>query len=159
MMRDPFDNLNLDHTDTPSFPDEPEELGNVSNSTSIPAFNFNSSFRSEPEQPKVVDDEEKSTSIPAFNFNKPVDEETPKKSNSAFDLEAFMNEDKDQKSSAPLFPDVPVKIEQPDSPLEATEQTVQLPTMTDDSNGGGNNIPPQTPKNKKSKKPKKGEFK
>lgn len=158
-MRDPFDNLNLDHTDTPSFPDEPEELGNVSNSTSIPAFNFNSSFRSEPEQPKVVDDEEKSTSIPAFNFNKPVDEETPKKSNSAFDLEAFMNEDKDQKSSAPLFPDVPVKIEQPDSPLEATEQTVQLPTMTDDSNGGGNNIPPQTPKNKKSKKPKKGEFK
>ena len=31
--------------------------------------------------------------------------------------------------------------------------------MTDDSNGGGNNIPPQTPKNKKSKKPKKGEFK
>ena len=158
-MRDPFDNLNLDHADTPSFPDEPEELGNVSNSTSIPAFNFNSSFRSEPEQPKVVDDEEKSTSIPAFNFNKPVDEETPKKSNSAFDLEAFMNEDKDQKSSAPLFPDVPVKIEQPDSPLEATEQTVQLPTMTDDSNGGGNNIPPQTPKNKKSKKPKKGEFK
>ena len=154
-MRDPFDNLNLDHTDTPSFPDEPEELGNVSNSTSIPAFNFNSSFRSEPEQPKVVDDEEKSTSIPAFNFNKPVDEETPKKSNSAFDLKAFMNEDEDQKSSAPLFPDVPVKIEQPDSPLEATEQTVQLPTMTDDSNGGGNNIPPQTPKNKKSKKPKK----
>ena len=157
-MRDPFDNLNLDHTDTPSFPDEPEELGNVSNSTSIPAFNFKSSFRSEPEQPKVVNDEEKSTSIPAFNFNKPV-EETPKKSNSAFDLEAFMNEDEDQKSSAPLFPDVPVEIEQPDSPLEATEQTVQLPTMTDDSNGGGNNIPPQTPKNKKSKKPKKGEFK
>ena len=158
-MRDPFDNLNLDHTDTPSFPDEPEELGNVSNSTSIPAFNFNSSFRSEPEQPKVVDDEEKSTSIPAFNFNKPAEEETPKKSHSAFDLEAFMNEDEDQKSSAPLFPDVPVKIEQPDSPVEATEQTVQLPTMTDDSNGGGNNIPPQTPKNKKSKKPKKGEFK
>ena len=158
MMRDPFDNLNLDHTDTPSFPDEPEELGNVSNSTSIPAFNFNSSFRSEPEQPKVVDDEEKSTSIPAFNFNKPV-EETPKKSNSAFDLEAFMNEDEAQKSSAPLFPDVPVEIEQPDSPLEATEQTVQLPTMIDDSNGGGNNIPPQIPKNKKSKKPKKGEFK
>lgn len=158
-MRDPFDNLNLDHTDTPSFPDEPEELGNVSNSTSIPAFNFNSSFRSEPEQPKVVDDEEKSTSIPAFNFNKPAEEETQKKSNSAFDLEAFMNADEDQKSSAPLFPDVPVKIEQPDSPLEATEQTVQLPTMTDDSNGGGNNIPPQTPKNKKSKKPKKGEFK
>lgn len=157
-MRDPFDNLNLDHTDTPSFPDEPEELGNVSNSTSIPAFNFNSSFRSEPEQPKVVDDEEKSTSIPAFNFNKPV-EETPKKSNSAFDLEAFMNEDEAQKSSAPLFPDVPVEIEQPDSPLEATEQTVQLPTMIDDSNGGGNNIPPQIPKNKKSKKPKKGEFK
>ena len=142
-MRDPFDNLNLDHTDTPSFPDEPEELGNVSNSTSIPAFNFNSSFRSEPEQPKVVDEEEKSTSIPAFNFNKPV-EETPKKRNSAFDLEAFMNEDEAQKSSAPLFPDVPVEIEQPDSPLEATEQTVQLPTMTDDSNGGGNNIPPQT---------------
>lgn len=158
-MRDPFDNLNLDHTDTPSFPDEPEELGNVSNSTSIPAFNFNSSFRSEPEQPKVVDDEEKSTSIPAFNFNKPVEEETPQKSNSAFDLEAFMNENEDQKSSAPLFPDVPVEIEQSDSPLEATEQTVQLPTMTDDSNGGGNNIPPQTPKNKKSKKPKKGEFK
>ena len=158
-MRDPFDNLNLDHTDTPSFPDEPEELGNVSNSTSIPAFNFNSSVRSEPEQPKVVDDEEKSTSIPAFNFNKPAEEETPKKSHSAFDLEAFMNEDEDQKSSAPLFPDVPVKIEQPDSPVEATEQTVQLPTMTDDSNGGGNNIPPQTPKNKKSKKPKKGEFK
>jgi LCP family protein required for cell wall assembly len=158
-MRDPFDNLNLDHTDTPSFPNEPEELGNVSNSTSIPAFNFNSSFRSEPEQPKVVNDEEKSTSIPAFNFNKPVDEETPKKSNSAFDLKAFMNEDEDQKSSAPLFPDVPVEIEQPDSPLEATEQTAQLPTMTDDSNGGGNNIPPQTPKNKKSKKPKKGEFK
>lgn len=158
-MRDPFDNLNLDHTDTPSFPDEPEELGNVSNSTSIPAFNFNSSFRSEPEQPKVVDDEEKSTSIPAFNFNKPAEEETQKKSNSAFDLEAFMNADEDQKSSAPLFPDVPVEIEQPDSPLEATEQTVQLPTMTDDSNGGGNNIPPQTPKNKKSKKPKKGEFK
>ena len=157
-MRDPFDNLNLDHADTPSFPDEPEELGNVSNSTSIPAFNFNSSFRSEPEQPKVVDDEEKSTSIPAFNFNKPV-EETPKKSNSAFDLEAFMNEDEAQKSSAPLFPDVPVEIEQPDSPLEATEQTVQLPTMIDDSNGGGNNIPPQIPKNKKSKKPKKGEFK
>lgn len=158
-MRDPFDNLNLDHTDTPSFPDEPEELGNVSNSTSIPAFNFNSSFRSEPEQPKVVDDDEKSTSIPAFNFNKPAEEETPKKSHSAFDLEAFMNEDEDQKSSAPLFPDVPVEIEQPDFPLEATEQTVQLPTMTDDSNGGGNNIPPQTPKNKKSKKPKKGEFK
>lgn len=158
-MRDPFDNLNLDHTDTPSFPNEPEELGNVSNSTSIPAFNFNSSFRSEPEQPKVVNDEEKSTSIPAFNFNKPVDEETQKKSNSAFDLKAFMNEDEDQKSSAPLFPDVPVEIEQPDSPLESTEQTVQLPTMTDDSNGGGNNIPPQTPKNKKSKKPKKGEFK
>lgn len=158
-MRDPFDNLNLDHTDTPSFPDEPEELGNVSNSTSIPAFNFNSSFRSEPEQPKVVDDEEKSTSIPAFNFNKPVEEETPKKSHSAFDLEAFMNEDEDQKSSAPSFPDEPVEIEQPDSPLEATEQTVQLPTMTDDSNGGGNNIPPQTPENKKSKKPKKGEFK
>lgn len=158
-MRDPFDNLNLDHTDTPSFPNEPEELGNVSNSTSIPAFNFNSSFRSEPEQPKVVDDEEKSTSIPAFNFNKPAEEETPKKSHSAFDLEAFMNEDEDQKSSAPLFPDVPVEIEQPDSPLEATEQTVQLPTMTDDSNGGGNNIPPQTSKNKKSKKPKKGEFK
>lgn len=158
-MRDPFDNLNLDHTDAPSFPDEPEEFGNVSNSTSIPAFNFNSSFRSEPEQPKVVDDEEKSTSIPAFNFNKPVEEETPKKSHSAFDLEAFMNEDEDQKSSAPSFPDEPVKIEQPDSPLEATEQTVQLPTMTDDSNGGGNNIPPQTPKNKKSKKPKKGEFK
>lgn len=159
-MRDPFDNLNLDHTDTPSFPDEPEELGNVSNSASIPAFNFGSSFRSEPEQPKVVDDEEKSTSIPAFNFNKPAaEEETPKKSHSAFDLEAFMNADEDQKSSAPLFPDVPVKIEQPDSPLEATEQTVQLPTMTDDSNGGGNNIPPQTPKNKKSKKPKKGEFK
>lgn len=158
-MRDPFDNLNLDHTDTPSFPDEPEELGNVSNSTSIPAFNFNSSFRSEPEQPKVVDDEEKSTSIPAFNFNKPAEEETPKKSHSAFDLEAFMNEDEDQKSSAPLFPDVPVEIEQPDSPLEATEQTVQLSAMTDDSNGGGNNIPPQTPKNKKSKKPKKGEFK
>lgn len=158
-MRDPFDNLNLDHTDTPSFPNEPEELGNVSNSTSIPAFNFNSSFRSEPEQPKVVNDEEKSTSIPAFNFNKPVDEETPKKSNSAFDLKAFMNEDEDQKSSAPLFPDVPVEIEQPDSPLEVTEQTAQLPTMTDDSNGGGNNIPPQTPKNKKSKKPKKGEFK
>ena len=158
-MRDPFDNLNLDHTDAPSFPDEPEELRNVSNSASIPAFNFGSSFRSEPEQPKVVDDEEKSTSIPAFNFNKPVEEETPKKSNSAFDLEAFMNEDEDQKSSAPLFPDVPVEIEQPDSPLEATEQTVQLPTMTDDSNGGGNNIPPQTPKNKKSKKPKKGEFK
>lgn len=157
-MRDPFDNLNLDHTDTPSFPDEPEELGNVSNSTSIPAFNFNSSFRNEPEQPKVVDDEEKSTSIPAFNFNKPA-EETPKKSHSAFDLEAFMNADEDQKSSAPLFPDLPVEIEQPDSPLEATEQTVQLPTMTDDSNGGGNNIPPQTPKNKKSKKPKKGEFK
>ena len=157
-MRDPFDNLNLDHTDTPSFPDEPEELGNVSNSTSIPAFNFNSSFRNEPEQPKVVDDEEKSTSIPAFNFNKPA-EETPKKSHSAFDLEAFMNEDEDQKSSAPLFPDVPVEIEQPDSPLEATEQTAQLPTMTNDSNGGGNNIPPQTPKNKKSKKPKKGEFK
>lgn len=157
-MRDPFDNLNLDHTDTPSFPDEPEELGNVSNSTSIPAFNFGSSFRSEPEQPKVVDDEEKSTSIPAFNFNKPA-EETPKKSHSAFDLEAFMNEDEDQKSSAPLFPDVPVEIEQPDSPLEATEQTVQLPAMADDSNGGGNNIPPQTPKNKKSKKPKKGEFK
>ena len=154
-MRDPFDNLNLDHTDTPSFPDEPEELGNVSNSASIPAFNFGSSFRSEPEQPKVVDDEEKSTSIPAFNFNKPAaEEETPKKSHSAFDLEAFMNADEDQKSSAPLFPDVPVKIEQPDSPLEATEQTVQLPTMTD-----GNNIPPQTPKNKKSKKPKKGEFK
>lgn len=158
-MRDPFDNLNLDHTDTPSFPDEPEELGNVSNSASIPAFNFGSSFRSEPEQPKVVDDEEKSTSIPAFSFNKSVDEETPKKSHSAFDLEAFMNEDEDQKSSAPLFPDVPVEIEQPDSPLEATEQTVQLPTMTDDSNGGGNNIPPETPKNKKSKKPKKGEFK
>lgn len=158
-MRDPFDNLNLDHTDAPSFPDEPEELGNVSNSTSIPAFNFNSSFRSEPEQPKVVDEEEKSTSIPAFNFNKPVEEETPQKSNSAFDLEAFMNENEDQKSSAPLFPDVPVEIEQSDSPLEATEQTVQLPTMTDDSNGGGNNIPPQTPKNKKSKKPKKGEFK
>lgn len=158
-MRDPFDNLNLDHTDTPSFPDEPEELGNVSNSTSIPAFNFNSSFRSEPEQPKVVDDEEKSTSIPSFSFNKPAEEETPKKSHSAFDLEAFMNEDEDQKSSAPLFPDLPVEIEQPDSPLEATEQTVQLPTMTDDSNGGGNNIPPQTPKNKKSKKPKKGEFK
>lgn len=158
-MRDPFDNLNLDHTDAPSFPDEPEEFGNVSNSTSIPAFNFNSSFRSEPEQPKVVDDEEKSTSIPAFNFNKPVEEETPKKSHSAFDLEAFMNEDEDQKSSAPSFPDEPVEIEQPDSPLEATEQTVQLPTMTDDSNGGGNNIPPQTPKNKKSKKPKKGEFK
>ena len=158
-MRDPFDNLNLDHTDTPSFPNEPEELGNVSNSTSIPAFNFNSSFRSEPEQPKVVDEEEKSTSIPAFNFNKPVDEETPKKSNSAFDLEAFMNEDEDQKASAPLFPDAPVEIEQPDSPLEATEQTAQLPTMTDDSNGGGNNILPQTPKNKKSKKPKKGEFK
>lgn len=157
-MRDPFDNLNLDHTDTPSFPDEPEELGNVSNSASIPAFNFGLSFRSEPEQPKVVDDEEKSTSIPAFNFNKPA-EETPKKSHSAFDLEAFMNADEDQKSSAPLFPDVPVEIEQPDSPLEATEQTVQLPTMTDDSNGGGNNIPPQTPKNKKSKKPKKGEFK
>lgn len=158
-MRDPFDNLNLDHTDAPSFPDEPEEFGNVSNSTSIPAFNFNSSFRSEPEQPKVVDDEEKSTSIPAFNFNKPVEEETPKKSHSAFELEAFMNEDEDQKSSAPSFPDEPVEIEQPDSPLEATEQTVQLPTMTDDSNGGGNNIPPQTPKNKKSKKPKKGEFK
>lgn len=158
-MRDPFDNLNLDHTDTPSFPDEPEELENVSNSASIPAFNFGSSFRSEPEQPKVVDDEEKSTSIPAFSFNKSVDEETPKKSHSAFDLEAFMNEDEDQKSSAPLFPDVPVEIEQPDSPLEATEQTVQLPTMTDDSNGGGNNIPPETPKNKKSKKPKKGEFK
>lgn len=158
-MRDPFDNLNLDHTDAPSFPDEPEELRNVSNSTSIPAFNFNSSFRSEPEQPKVVDDEEKSTSIPAFNFNKPAEEETQKKSNSAFDLEAFMNVDEDQKSSAPLFPDVPVEIEQPDSPLEATEQTVQLPTMTDDSNGGGNNIPPQTPKNKKSKKPKKGVFK
>ena len=159
-MRDPFDNLNLDHTDAPSFPDEPEELRNVSNSASIPAFNFGSSFRSEPEQPKVVDDEEKSTSIPAFNFNKPAEEEeTPKKSHSAFDLEAFMNEDEDQKSSAPLFPDVPVKIEQPDSPLEATEQTAQLPTMTDDSNGGGNNIPPQTPKNKKSKKPKKGEFK
>lgn len=158
-MRDPFDNLNLDHTDTPSFPDEPEELGNVSNSASIPAFNFGSSFRSEPEQPKVVDDEEKSTSIPAFNFNKPAEEETPKKSHSAFDLEAFMNEDEDQKSSAPLFPDVPVEIEQPDSPLEATEQTVQLSAMTDDSNGGGNNIPPQTPKNKKSKKPKKGEFK
>ena len=157
-MRDPFDNLNLDRTDTPSFPDEPEELGNVSNSASIPAFNFGSSFRSEPEQPKVVDDEEKSTSIPAFNFNKPA-EETPKKSHSAFDLEAFMNADEDQKSSAPLFPDVPVEIEQPDPPLEATEQTVQLPTMTDDSNGGGNNIPPQTPKNKKSKKPKKGEFK
>lgn len=158
-MRDPFDNLNLDHTDAPSFPDEPEEFENVSNSTSIPAFNFNSSFRSEPEQPKVVDDEEKSTSIPAFNFNKPAEEETPKKSHSAFDLEAFMNEDEDQKSSAPLFPDVPVEIEQPDSPLEATEQTAQLPTMTDDSNGGGNNIPPQIPKNKKSKKPKKGEFK
>lgn len=158
-MRDPFDNLNLDHTDTPSFPDEPEELGNVSNSASIPAFNFGSSFRSEPEQPKVVDDEEKSTSIPSFSFNKPAEEETPKKSHSAFDLEAFMNEDEDQKSSAPLFPDLPVEIEQPDSPLEATEQTVQLPTMTDDSNGGGNNIPPQTPKNKKSKKPKKGEFK
>lgn len=158
-MRDPFDNLNLDHTDTPSFPDEPEELGNVSNSASIPAFNFGSSFRSEPEQPKVVDDDEKSTSIPAFNFNKPAEEETPKKSHSAFDLEAFMNEDEDQKSSAPLFPDVPVEIEQPDSPLEATEQTAQLPTMADDSNGGGNNIPPQTPKNKKSKKPKKGEFK
>ena len=159
-MRDPFDNLNLDHTDTPSFPDEPEELRNVSNSASIPAFNFGSSFRSEPEQPKVVDDEEKSTSIPAFNFNNPAaEEETPKKSHSAFDLEAFMNEDEDQKSSAPLFPDVPVEIEQPDSPLEATEQTVQLPTMTDDSNGGGNNIPPETPKNKKSKKPKKGEFK
>ena len=159
-MRDPFDNLNLDHTDTPSFPDEPEELGNVSNSASIPAFNFGSSFRSEPEQPKVVDDEEKSTSIPAFNFNNPAaEEETPKKSHSAFDLEAFMNEDEDQKSSAPLFPDVPVEIEQPDSPLEATEQTAQLPTMTNDSNGGGNNIPPQTPKNKKSKKPKKGEFK
>lgn len=159
-MRDPFDNLNLDHTDTPSFPDEPEELRNVSNSASIPAFNFGSSFRSEPEQPKVVDDEEKSTSIPAFNFNNPAaEEETPKKSHSAFDLEAFMNEDEDQKSSAPLFPDVPVEIEQPDSPLEATEQTAQLPTMTNDSNGGGNNIPPQTPKNKKSKKPKKGEFK
>lgn len=158
-MRDPFDNLNLDHTDTPSFPDEPEELGNVSNSASIPAFNFGSSFRSEPEQPKVVDDEEKSTSIPSFSFNKPAEEETPKKSHSAFDLEAFMNEDEDQKSSAPLFPDLPVEIEQPDSPLEATEQTVQLPTMTDDSNGGGNNIPPETPKNKKSKKPKKGEFK
>lgn len=158
-MRDPFDNLNLDHTDTPSFPDEPEELRNVSNSASIPAFNFGSSFRSEPEQPKVVDDEEKSTSIPAFNFNNPAAEETPKKSHSAFDLEAFMNEDEDQKSSAPLFPDVPVEIEQPDSPLEATEQTAQLPTMTNDSNGGGNNIPPQTPKNKKSKKPKKGEFK
>lgn len=158
-MRDPFDNLNLDHTDTPSFPDEPEELGNVSNSASIPAFNFGSSFRSEPEQPKVVDDEEKSTSIPSFSFNKPAEEETPKKSHSAFDLEAFMNEDEDQKSSVPLFPDLPVEIEQPDSPLEATEQTVQLPTMTDDSNGGGNNIPPQTPKNKKSKKPKKGEFK
>ena len=70
-----------------------------------------------------------------------------------------MNEDEAQKSSAPLFPDVPVEIEQPDSPLEATEQTVQLPTMIDDSNGGGNNIPPQIPKNKKSKKPKKGEFK
>ena len=159
-MRDPFDNLNLDHTDTPSFPDEPEELRNVSNSASIPAFNFGSSFRSEPDQPKVVDDEEKSTSIPAFNFNNPAaEEETPKKSHSAFDLEAFMNEDEDQKSSAPLFPDVPVEIEQPDSPLEATEQTAQLPTMTNDSNGGGNNIPPQTPKNKKSKKPKKGEFK
>ena len=159
-MRDPFDNLNLDHTDTPSFPDEPEELRNVSNSASIPAFNFGSSFRSEPEQPKVVDDEEKSTSIPAFNFNNPAaEEETPKKSHSAFDLEAFMNEDEDQKSSAPLFPDVPVEIEQPDSPLEATEQTAQLPTMTNDSNGGGNNIPPETPKNKKSKKPKKGEFK
>lgn len=159
-MRGPFDNLNLDHTDTPSFPDEPEELRNVSNSASIPAFNFGSSFRSEPEQPKVVDDEEKSTSIPAFNFNNPAaEEETPKKSHSAFDLEAFMNEDEDQKSSAPLFPDVPVEIEQPDSPLEATEQTAQLPTMTNDSNGGGNNIPPQTPKNKKSKKPKKGEFK
>lgn len=158
-MRDPFDNLNLDHTDTPSFPDEPEELGNVSNSASIPAFNFGSSFRSEPEQPEVVDDEEKSTSIPSFSFNKPAEEETPKKSHSAFDLEAFMNEDEDQKSSAPLFPDLPVEIEQPDSPLEATEQTVQLPTMTDDSNGGGNNIPPETPKNKKSKKPKKGEFK
>lgn len=157
-MRDPFDNLNLDHTDTPSFPDEPEELGNVSNSTSIPAFNFNSSFRSEPEQPKVVNEEEKSTSIPAFNFNKPVEEGT-RRNDSSFDLKAFMNEDKDQKSSAPLFPDVPVEIEQPDSPLEATEQTVQLPTMTNDSNGGGNNIPPQTPKNKKSKKPKKGEFK
>lgn len=157
-MRDPFDNLNLDHTDTPSFPDEPEELGNVSNSTSIPAFNFNSSFRSEPEQPKVVDDEEKSTSIPAFNFNKPVEEET-KKSDAPFDLKAFMNEDEDTKDKKPLFPDEPVEIEQPDSPLEATEQTVQLPTMTDDSNGGGNNIPPQTPKNKKSKKPKKGEFK
>ena len=90
-MRDPFDNLNLDHTDTPSFPDEPEELGNVSNSTSIPAFNFNSSFRSEPEQPKVVNDEEKSTSIPAFNFNKPVDEETPKKSNSAFDFRKIIH--------------------------------------------------------------------
>ena len=159
-MRDPFDNLNLDHTDAPSFPDEPEELRNVSNSTSIPAFNFGSSFRNEPEQPKVVDDEEKSTSIPAFSFNKP-EEETPKKSNSSFDLEAFMNEDKVQDSEMhePVFPDLPNETENHDAELEATEQTVELPTITDDSNGGGNNIPPQTPKKKISKKPKKGEFK